>query len=119
MSVTTAAPYAPVLPELRLVPAPVSEPPYDDELPSPIPSGAPTLGPLRTLAPLLRLVPAIVDDEDALTPRTPACELPPPRPVARGLLRGRECGACARARATVSRGTRRRARGCDGMLRDV
>lgn len=106
MSVTTAAPYAPVLPELRLVPAPVSEPPYDDELPSPVPSGAPTLGPLRTLAPLLRLVPAIVDDEDALAPRTPACELPSPRPVARGLVQGLlEVLAGVRPLAQLQRGT--------------
>lgn len=95
MSVTNAeAPLAlvPSLPALRLLPVPVSEPPYDDELPVRLaaPATAP-LGPLRGLAPApLRLVPAlppVVGDEDGPV-RTPVSDLPPARPVARALVQG-------------------------------
>lgn len=89
MSVTTVAPLADVdLPVLRLLPVPVSEPPYDDELPPRPPSTAPPLGPLRSLAPLLRLVPDLPLDEEPPRPRTPASELPPARHVARALVQG-------------------------------
>lgn len=88
MTVTTAAPLVPPLPALRLLPAPVSEPPYDDELPARPASTAPPLGPLRELIPLLRLVPDLPLDEDQPRPRTPADELPRAHPVARALLQG-------------------------------
>ena len=76
------------LPVLRLVPAPVSEPPYDDQLP-PRPAAAPStpLGPLALLAAPLRLVPSPPDDgEDEVAPRTAARDLPPARPVAQALV---------------------------------
>ncbi len=74
---------------LRLVPAPVSEPPYDDELPpgtvrlrtAPVPLTAPRLP--------LRLVPTVVDDEPDPgwgPPRTPLDDLSPPRPFAHALV---------------------------------
>ncbi len=88
MSVTIAEPLAPALPVLRLLPAPVSEPPYDDELPARPVSSAPPLGPLLSLAPLLRLVPDAHLDEEPVRLRTPASELPPARSVARGLVQG-------------------------------
>ncbi len=81
------------LPVLRLLPVPVCEPPYDDELAAPALALVPDsvrapLGPLRSLAPL-RLVPALPDeDEDASTARTPVRDLPPARPVARALVQG-------------------------------
>ena len=78
------------LPVLRLVPAPISEPPYDDELPGlpPAPSQAP-LGPLALLASPLRLVrPLSFDDEDEPRHRTPLRDLPPAPPVARALVQG-------------------------------
>lgn len=87
---------AAALPALRLLPVPLSAPPYDDQLP-----GAPgrpagllgPLGPVRGLAPApLRLVPdlppAVPSDEDEERPRTPADLLPPARPVAHALVQG-------------------------------
>jgi hypothetical protein len=86
-------PAARPLPALRLLPVPVCEPPYDDELDGPALSVVPDvarapLGPLRSLAPL-RLVPALPDDdEDDGHRRTPVSDLPPARPVARALVQG-------------------------------
>ncbi len=88
MSVTTAAPLDLPLPALRLLPAPVSEPPYDDELPARTPSSAPPLGPLRHLVPLLRLVPDLAPEGEPAPVRTPAGELPKAQAVARVLVQG-------------------------------
>ena len=82
------------LPALRLLPVPVSEPPYDDELPAAtglavVPAPTRPFGPLRELAPSLRLVPPLADDDlDGPAPRTPLSELPPARPVAQALVQG-------------------------------
>jgi len=87
---------AAALPALRLLPAPPSAPPYDDELPAATgrPAGllAP-VGPLRALAPApLRLVPdlppAVPAGEEDERPRTPADLLPPVRAVAHALVQG-------------------------------
>ncbi len=86
---------------LRLLPVPVSEPPYDDELPgTPPPAATRPLGPLRSLTPL-RLVPvpalllapgtrrpAADQDDDELDQRTPLDQLPAARPVAHALVQG-------------------------------
>ena len=106
MSVTTAAPLEDALPLLRLLPAPVSEPPYDDELPAAAPrSGAP-LGPLRSLVPLLRLVPDLPLDEEPPRSRTPASQLPSAHPAARALVQGLlEVLAGVRPLAQLQRGT--------------
>ena len=95
---TTAADGYPVL---RLVPIPVSEPPYDDELPprAGLVTGLPEpIGPLRLLQPLpVRAVPAPLPehpvalpvDEDRDGPgRTLSADLPPVRPVAQALVQG-------------------------------
>lgn len=109
MSVTSAETLPSVLPRLRLLPAPVSEPPYDDELPPRPPSTAPPLGPLRSFAPLLRLVPALAPEqepEQETRVRTPACALPSARPVARALVQGLlEVLAGVRPLAQLQRGT--------------
>ena len=81
------------VPALRLLPVPVCEPPYDDELgpdAAPAVAALPTpLGPLRELAPSpLRLVPALDDDEEHASPRTPTSALPSARPVAQALVQG-------------------------------
>jgi hypothetical protein len=78
----SAAPIERPLPGLRLLPAPCSEPPYDDERPG----GRPL--PLRATSPRsrpLRIVPALEDDwlEQA---RTPASDLPPAKPFAHALV---------------------------------
>ena len=69
-------------PTLRLLRAPIADPPYDDELPGAVPlvEGSLALAFPPTGAPVpLRLVPpASIDDELASTP-TPRCELPDPR----------------------------------------
>ena len=88
MSVTTAAPQTTPLPVLRLLPAPTSEPPYDDELPPRALHPALPLGPLRELAPLLRLVPDLAPAEEPVRPRTASGLLPAPQPVARALVQG-------------------------------
>ncbi|MCU1589121.1 MAG: uncharacterized protein JWP11_377 [Frankiales bacterium] len=70
-----------VVPGLRLLPAPCSEPPYDDERPG----GRPL--PLRStslVARPLRIVPAFLDDEEPV--RTPASDLPPAQPFAHALV---------------------------------
>lgn len=88
--IRAAAAALPDLPVLRLVPAPVSEPPYDDERPGALPAAPTTsLGPLALLSPPLRLVRTLpFDDEDEPRHRTPLRELPPARPVARALVQG-------------------------------
>jgi hypothetical protein len=104
------------LPRLRLLPVPPSAPPYDDELPPRAgrPSGlAAPIGPLRDLAPCtppLRLVPdlppAVADDEEPRTSRTPTASLPPARPVARALVQGLlEVLAGVRPISQLQRGT--------------
>lgn len=113
MSLTNAEPplaLVPALPVLRLLPVPVSEPPYDDELPVRLVSpAAPPLGPLRGLAPPpLRLVPSLPlpsEDEDGPV-RTPASDLPPARPVAHALVQGLlEVLAGVRPVSQLQRGT--------------
>ena len=89
-----AAPDPAGLPALRLLPAPPSEPPYDDELPAAARSlrlvppawtpGAPAVLPSPPQVPL-RLVPAADDDED-LPVRTPTGDLPSARPFAHALV---------------------------------
>lgn len=77
---STEAPI-PFRPALRLLPAPVSCPPYDDE-----PGPAPVLRLVTNPAPV-----AVVDlDADAWlsAERTPTAELPPVRGVAAALVRG-------------------------------
>lgn len=95
------------LPPLRLLPVPVSEPPYDDELPlRPVAAAAP-IGPLRALTPPpLRLVPSLpADDEDGPS-RTPVSDLPPARPVAHALVQGLlEVLAGVRPVSQLQRGT--------------
>ena len=102
MSVTSVEPAsslppAGTLPVLRLLPVPISEPPYDDELPPgraaerrTFPALPSPVGPLRHLAPSpLRLVPGLPDDDDeVLSPRTPTSALPSARPVAHALVQG-------------------------------
>jgi hypothetical protein len=69
-------------PGLRLLPAPCSEPPYDDERPGgrPLPLRATSSRPRP-----LRIVPPLEDDwlEQA---RTPATDLPPAKPFAHALV---------------------------------
>jgi hypothetical protein len=69
-------------PGLRLLPAPCSEPPYDDERPGgrPLPLRPSSLGarPLRIVPPL--------PDEGWESERTPASELPPAQPFAHALV---------------------------------
>ena len=112
MTVTDAqAPLAlaPALPALRLLPVPVSEPPYDDELPQPPVLRSQPVGPLRALAPApLRLVPALptVDPDSELPARTPVHDLPPARPVAHALVQGLlEVLAGVRPVSQLQRGT--------------
>lgn len=112
MSVPSAEPLAlvPALPALRLLPVPVSEPPYDDELPARRTTVQEPLGPLRGLAPApLRLVPALSAttsaDEDGPA-RTPVSDLPAARPVAHALVQGLlEVLAGVRPVSQLQRGT--------------
>jgi hypothetical protein len=71
------------LPGLRLLPAPSSEPPYDDERPGgqPLPLRPRSFGPRP-----LRVVPATSDDDWSLPTRTAAVELPPAQPFAHALV---------------------------------
>lgn len=100
----------PPLPALRLLPVPVSEPPYDDELPiRPAPATAP-LGPLRGLVPaplqLVPSLPATVGDEEDGPVRTPVSDLPAARPVAHALVQGLlEVLAGVRPVSQLQRGT--------------
>lgn len=86
MSVVQPEPAAQPLPALRLVPAPVSEPPYDDERPP----GSVRLrtAPIALTAPPLRLVPQLPEQDAAPwgPPRTPLDALAPPRPFAHALV---------------------------------
>ena len=105
------------LPRLRLLPAPPSAPPYDDELPHGRgrASGLPApIGPLRELAPCaapLRLVPDLrpglaEEDEEPGPCRTATAALPPARPVARALVQGLlEVLAGVRPVSQLQRGT--------------
>ena len=70
-------------PALRLLPAPCSEPPYDDERPGgrPLPLRPTTLG-----ARPLRVVPALADEEEWGASRTPVSDLPPAQPFAQALV---------------------------------
>lgn len=79
-ALSTEAPLA-LLPALRLLPAPVSCPPYDDE-----PGPAPVLRLVTTPAP----VPVVDLDADAWlsAERTPTADLPSARGVAGALVRG-------------------------------
>ncbi len=80
------------LPALRLLPVPVCEPPYDDELPghsahcadARSPAAA---GPLRGLT-LLRLVTGPDEDDEPTAPAPQLSDLPPVRPVAQALVQG-------------------------------
>jgi hypothetical protein len=88
-------------PALRLLPVPVSEPAYDDELPAPTARRTTRpLGPLRSLSPL-HLVPApplllagpttrtaVDHHDDELDRRMPLDQLPAARPVAHALVQG-------------------------------
>jgi hypothetical protein len=70
-------------PGLRLLPAPCSEPPYDDERP-----GGRAL-PLRPRAlgnRPLRIVPPLPTDDWSVPSRTPAADLPPAQPFAHALV---------------------------------
>lgn len=104
MTATTAELLPASLPTLRLLPVPVSEPPYDDELPPVVHDRAP-LGPLSGLLPPLRLVPALPADDEP-PPRTPLSELPAAQPVARALVQGLlEVLAGVRPLSQLQRGT--------------
>lgn len=77
------------LPELRLLPVPVSEPPYDDELPersgprlSLVTTAPVPVGPLASLPPLHLVAPPVALVPPAL-PASPAV-----RPVSRALVQG-------------------------------
>lgn len=108
LSLTTAEAAAAEAPPLRLLPAPCSAPPYDDELPQRPVARTPPLGPLRFLPVPLRLVPpapAAVDDDDELA-LTPVSALPPARPVAQALVQGLlEVMAGVRPVSQLQRGT--------------
>jgi hypothetical protein len=94
----TLAPAA--LPALRLLPAPVSAPPYDDELPqgaplrvltgAAVPAAPSSGGPPEQAAAPLRMLPdppvGADDHADAEPARTPLSQLPPPRPFAHALV---------------------------------
>src|SRR3954470_21730360 len=71
------------VPALRLLPAPWSEPPYDDERPGgqPLPLRARSFGPRP-----LRVVPPLTDDDGSPPARTPAADLPPAQPFAHALV---------------------------------
>ncbi|MDX6199127.1 MAG: hypothetical protein QOJ79_2278 [Actinomycetota bacterium] len=71
------------VPGLRLLPAPCSEPPYDDERPGgqPLPLRARSIGPRP-----LRVVPPLGDDDWSTPSRTPAADLPAAQPFAHALV---------------------------------
>lgn len=83
-------------PALRLLPAPPSEPPYDDELvprpvlrlvgaSAPVPA-APIVPVPRAMPVALRLLPGGADDDEPGPVRTPRADLPSPRPFAHALV---------------------------------
>jgi hypothetical protein len=78
-----AADPAPAPSGLRLLPAPCSEPPYDDERPGGRPLPLRPAGPRRTP---LRLVPAPVDPDEGVPRSAPAAPLPDARPFAHALV---------------------------------
>ena len=94
-------------PALRLVPAPIADPPYDDERPAGVPvvDGSlalafPPAGPSVSL----RLVPPALFDDDFEPRPTPRAQLPDPRPWTRRLAQVlAEIVAGARPAAQVAR----------------
>lgn len=77
------------LPTLRLLPVPISEPPYDDELPfRPVHGRLHPIGPLRSLAPLHLVPDPPVEQDEKVRRRTLIGELPAVRPVAHALVQG-------------------------------
>jgi len=79
---------APVRPALRVVPAPPSAPPYDDDTDAaPLPALLPLLTSPR---PVLALAPAVSWDETYwyVEDRTPTAALPPAEPAAHALVQG-------------------------------
>lgn len=70
-------------PALRLLPAPCSEPPYDDERPDgqPLPLRPRSFG-VRPL----RIVPSLGDEDVSLSAPTPIDDLPPAQPFAHALV---------------------------------
>jgi len=84
----------PLVPVLRLVPAPVCAPPYDDEpVSAPVLRLAPAPAPPKLVLPLralpLAAEPVIEDADDWCTPRrTPTAQLPASQPFARALVQG-------------------------------
>lgn len=80
---------SPARPALRVVPAPPSAPPYDDDTAAaPLPALLPVL--LTSPRPALALAPAVSWDETYwyVEDRTPAAELPPAEPAAHALVQG-------------------------------
>lgn len=84
------------LPVLRLLPAPPSEPPYDDDVVARpalrlvggrarVPA-APVMPTPRPLPVTLRLLPGGADDDEPGPVRTPRAQLPSPRPFAHALV---------------------------------
>lgn len=83
------------VPALRLLPAPVCQPPYDDEPPAATALRLvrpPRRLPVAPVRPPLRVVPGAADDSELdveawlSARRTPTCELPPAGPFARALV---------------------------------
>lgn len=73
-------------PSLRLLPAPLAEPPYDDERPDALHRAR--RAPVRLAPAPLRLVPPLPGEEDAWSrPRTPLDALTPAEPFAQALVR--------------------------------
>ena len=96
---TTEALLEPAPGELRLLPAPASDPPYDDELavPPTLRLVAPLGAPVR---PRLRPVPRPVPADDEATGAQHAPGLPPARPFAHALVQ-RLLEVCAGVRPVV------------------
>jgi hypothetical protein len=96
-------------PALRLLRAPVADPPYDDEVPAAVPviegSLALAFPPVGDPVPLRLVPPATVDDDLGPQP-TPRSELPDPRPMTQRLAQAVvEILAGARPAAQLARYT--------------